>query len=118
MDAGSVVTDVLKTVRLPAGRYVERALPRLSAVTISVIVAVVVAGGAGAIKPAAAVVFLALALHNGHGLAPGYGAGRLGRLGEPAGRRRPAPTKCPRTPPDTPHPVAPEASSVPDSVSA
>ena len=56
VDAGSMVTDILKTVLLPvlagvvvrllAGRYVQRALPALpwlSALTISVIVAVVVA---------------------------------------------------------------------------
>ena len=99
VDAGSMVTDILKTVLLPviagllvrllAGRWVTRALPVLpwlSALTISVIVAVVVAGSADAIKSAALMVFLAVVLHNGLGLALGYGAGRLARLGEPAGR--------------------------------
>ncbi|MFG3164620.1 bile acid:sodium symporter family protein [Streptomyces sp. NPDC048232] len=99
VDAGSMVTDILKTVLLPvlagvvvrllAGRYVQRALPALpwlSALTIAVIVAVVVAGSADAIKSAAGLVFVAVVLHNGLGLALGYGAGRLGRLGEPGSR--------------------------------
>ena len=99
VDAGSMVTDILKTVLLPvlaglgvrllAGRYVERAmpvLPWLSAVTIGVIVTVVVAGSADAIKSAALLVFVAVVLHNGLGLALGYGAGRIARLGEPGSR--------------------------------
>ncbi|GAB2794986.1 bile acid:sodium symporter family protein [Streptomyces daliensis] len=99
VDAGSMVTDILKTVLLPvlaglvvrllAGRYVTKALPVLpwlSALTISVIVTVVVAGSADAIKSAAGMVFLAVVLHNGLGLALGYGAGRISRLGEPASR--------------------------------
>ncbi|WP_051855214.1 bile acid:sodium symporter family protein [Streptomyces sp. NRRL B-1347] len=99
VDAGSMVTDILKTVLLPVvagllvrlflGRYVDRALgalPWLSAATIAVIVAVVVAGSAAAIKSAAALVLLAVVLHNGLGLALGYGAGRLARLGAPASR--------------------------------
>jgi BASS family bile acid:Na+ symporter len=51
-----------------------------------VIVAVVVAGSADAIKSAAALVVVAVVLHNGLGLALGYGAGKLGRLGKPASR--------------------------------
>ncbi|MFJ4714673.1 bile acid:sodium symporter family protein [Streptomyces sp. NPDC088785] len=99
VDAGSMVTDILKTVLLPVlaglavrllcGRYVDRvlsALPWLSAVTVSVIVAVVVAGSATAIRSAAAVVLLAVVLHNGLGLALGYGAGKVARLGRPASR--------------------------------
>ncbi|WP_345944895.1 bile acid:sodium symporter family protein [Streptomyces albus subsp. chlorinus] len=99
VEAGAMVTDILKTVLLPvlaglvvrlvASRLVTRALPVLpwlSAVTIAVIVAVVVAGSADAIKSAAAMVMLAVVLHNGLGLALGYGAGRLARLGEPASR--------------------------------
>lgn len=99
VDAGSMVVDILKTVLLPvlaglavrllASRYVQRALPVLpwlSAVTIGVIVTVVVAGSADAIKSAALLVFVAVVLHNGLGLALGYGAGRLTRLGEPASR--------------------------------
>ncbi|MFE6404088.1 bile acid:sodium symporter family protein [Streptomyces alboflavus] len=99
VDAGSMVTDILKTVLLPVvgglavrllfGRYVDRvlgALPWLSAVTIAVIVAVVVAGSAATIKSAAALVLVAVVLHNGLGLALGYGAGKLARLGPPASR--------------------------------
>ncbi|MEU8486326.1 MULTISPECIES: bile acid:sodium symporter family protein [unclassified Streptomyces] len=99
VDAGSMVTDILKTVLLPViagllvrlalGRYVDRvlgALPWLSALTIAVIVAVVVAGSASAIKSAAGLVLLAVVLHNGLGLALGYGAGKLARLGAPASR--------------------------------
>ncbi|MEI5099594.1 bile acid:sodium symporter family protein [Streptomyces sp. PmtG] len=99
VDAGSMVVDILKTVLLPVvagllvrlflGRHVDRALgalPWLSALTIAVIVAVVVAGSAAAIKSAAALVLLAVVLHNGLGLALGYGAARLARLGAPASR--------------------------------
>ncbi|HET6857192.1 MAG TPA: bile acid:sodium symporter family protein [Streptomyces sp.] len=99
VDAASMVTDILKTVLLPvvaglavrllAGRYVDRALgalPWLSAVTIAVIVAVVVAGSATMIKSAALLVLLAVVLHNGLGLALGYGAGKLAGLGAPASR--------------------------------
>ncbi|MBQ1159375.1 bile acid:sodium symporter family protein [Streptomyces sp. A73] len=99
VDTGSMFGDILKTVLLPvlggllvrlvAGRHVERALPVLpwlSAVTIAAIVTIVVAGSADTIKSAAALVFLAVALHNGLGLAIGYTVGRLTRLGEPAGR--------------------------------
>ncbi|NBE50898.1 bile acid:sodium symporter family protein [Streptomyces boluensis] len=99
VDAGSMVTDILKTVLLPvlaglllrlcAGRVIDRvlgALPWLSAVTISVIVAVVVAGSASAIKSAAALVLLAVVLHNGLGLALGYAAGKVSGLGKPASR--------------------------------
>ncbi|MEU4659369.1 bile acid:sodium symporter family protein [Streptomyces sp. NPDC023723] len=99
VDAGSMVTDILKTVLLPvvagilvrlvASRWVTRALPALpwlSALTIAVIVAVVVAGSAAAIKSAALLVFVAVVLHNGLGLALGYGAGKVGRLGEAGSR--------------------------------
>lgn len=99
VDAGSMVGDILKTVLLPvfaglvvrlvAARYITRvltALPWLSVLAIGAIVAIVVAGSASAIKSAAALVFLAVVLHNGLGLALGYAAGRLTRLGEPASR--------------------------------
>ncbi|MEU6392226.1 bile acid:sodium symporter family protein [Streptomyces sp. NPDC046939] len=99
VDAGSMMTDILKTVLLPVlaglvvrlllSRYVDRVLkvlPWLSALTIAVIVAVVVAGSAEAIKSAAALVLLAVVLHNGLGLALGYGAGKLARLGAPSSR--------------------------------
>ncbi|WP_255952895.1 bile acid:sodium symporter family protein [Streptomyces odontomachi] len=99
VDASAMVTDILKTVLLPVlgglvirflfGRYLGRVLgvlPWLSALTVSVIVAVVVAGSAEAIKSAAALVLLAVVLHNGLGLALGYGAGALARLGKPSAR--------------------------------
>ncbi|MGW1839426.1 bile acid:sodium symporter family protein [Streptomyces sp. BBFR2] len=99
VDAGVMVTDILKTVLLPvvagllvrliAGRYVDkvlRALPWLSAVTIAAIVLAVVSGSAAAIKDAALLVIVAVLLHNGLGLALGYGAGKLARLGPPASR--------------------------------
>lgn len=99
VDAESMVTDILKTVLLPvvgglvvrlvAGRYIGRVLgvlPWLSAVTIGFIVAVVVAGSADAIRSAAGVVLLAVVLHNGLGLALGYAAGKVARLGPPASR--------------------------------
>ncbi|MFC6064491.1 bile acid:sodium symporter family protein [Streptomyces ochraceiscleroticus] len=99
VDAGVMVTDILKTVLLPvfagllvrlaAGRFIDKllkALPWVSALTIAVIVLVVVAGSAAQIKDAAALVLLAVVLHNGLGLALGYGAGTLARLGRPASR--------------------------------
>ncbi|MFF9131102.1 bile acid:sodium symporter family protein [Streptomyces sp. NPDC014806] len=99
VDAGSMVTDILKTVLLPvlaglavrlvAGRRIERvlgAMPWLSSLAIAAIVAVVVAGSADALKSAALTVLLAVVLHNGCGLALGYGCGRLARLGRPASR--------------------------------
>ncbi|MER6985121.1 bile acid:sodium symporter family protein [Streptomyces carpinensis] len=99
VDAGSMVTDILKTVLLPvvaglvvrllAGRLVDRvlgAMPWLSSLAIAAIVAVVVAGSAHALKSAALTVLLAVVIHNGCGLALGYGCGRLSRLGRPASR--------------------------------
>ncbi|GGV65351.1 transporter [Streptomyces thermoviolaceus subsp. thermoviolaceus] len=99
VDAGSMVTDILKTVLLPvaaglvvrlvAGRWVSRvlgAMPWLSSLAIAAIVAVVVAGSADALKSAALTVLAAVVLHNGCGLALGYGCGRLSRLGRPASR--------------------------------
>ena len=99
VDAGSMMGDILKTVLLPvvaglllrllAGRLVDRALPVLpwlSVLAIGAIVAIVVAGSADAIRSAAGLVFLAVILHNGLGLALGYAAGRLGRLDGRASR--------------------------------
>ncbi|RRQ80217.1 Bile acid:sodium symporter [Streptomyces griseofuscus] len=99
VDAGSMVVDILKTVlapvlvglavRLALGRYVDRALrllPWLSAAAVAVIVLVVISGSAARIKDAAALVFLAVVLHNGLGLLLGYGAGKLARLSRPASR--------------------------------
>ncbi|MEV5570551.1 bile acid:sodium symporter family protein [Spirillospora sp. NPDC052269] len=97
--AGSMVTDILKTVLVPvvagfvlrtvAGGLVRRmapVLPWVSVAAIGVIVAIVVAGSARTITSAAGVVFLAVVLHNGFGLLLGYLAGRAGRLGERGGR--------------------------------
>ncbi|MFF4953752.1 bile acid:sodium symporter family protein [Streptomyces chattanoogensis] len=99
VDAGVMVTDILRTVLLPvvaglvvrvtAGRFVDRVLrvlPWVSALTVAVIVLVVVSGSAAAVRDAAALVLLAVALHNGLGLALGYAAGKLARLGAPASR--------------------------------
>ncbi|SCE12389.1 bile acid:Na+ symporter, BASS family [Streptomyces sp. TverLS-915] len=99
VDAGAMMGDILKTVLLPvlggllvrlvAGRIVTRVLgvmPWLSSVAIAAIVAAVVAASADSIKSAAATVLLAVVLHNGLGLALGYGAGKLTRLGPPASR--------------------------------
>lgn len=93
IDAGGMVMDILKTVLLPviAGllarlflrRAVAKVLPALpwaSAVVISLIVAIVLAGSADKIVAAGGVVFLAVVLHNGLGLGLGYLAGKLGRL--------------------------------------
>lgn len=99
IDAGAMVLDIVKTVLVPviAGlmarlflkNLVAKALPALpwaSAVVISLIVAVVVAGSAGKIMAAGGIVFLAVVLHNGFGLGLGYLAGKLGRLDDKARR--------------------------------
>ncbi|GAB3570945.1 bile acid:sodium symporter family protein [Arthrobacter alkaliphilus] len=99
IDAGSMVLDIVKTVLLPVigglaarlflKKLVQKVLPALpwaSAVVISLIVAVVVAGSAGKIIAAGAIVFLAVLLHNGFGLGLGYAAGKLGRLDDKARR--------------------------------
>ncbi|WP_328885388.1 bile acid:sodium symporter family protein [Streptomyces sp. NBC_00316] len=99
VDAGSMMTDILKTVLLPvlgglvvrlvAGKFVDRVLgvmPWLSSFAIAAIVAAVVAGSASTIKSAAVSVLIAVVLHNGLGLALGYGAGKVSRLGPPASR--------------------------------
>jgi len=99
IDAGAMVLDIVKTVLLPvvAGllarlflkNLVAKVLPALpwaSAVVISVIVAVVVAGSAGKIAAAGGIVFLAVVLHNGFGLGLGYLAGKVGRLDSKARR--------------------------------
>jgi BASS family bile acid:Na+ symporter len=99
IDAGAMVLDIVKTVLLPviAGLMARlflknlvakalQALPWASAVVISLIVAVVVAGSAGKIVAAGGIVFLAVVLHNGFGLGLGYLAGKLGRLDDKARR--------------------------------
>ncbi|WP_037823284.1 bile acid:sodium symporter family protein [Streptomyces sp. NRRL B-24720] len=99
VDAGSMMTDILKTVLLPvlggllvrlvAGKLVDRVLglmPWLSSLAVAAIVAAVVAGSASAIKSAAVSVLIAVVLHNGFGLALGYGVGKATELGRPASR--------------------------------
>lgn len=99
VDAGSMMTDILKTVLLPvlggllvrlvAGKLVDRVLglmPWLSSLAVAAIVAAVVAGSASAIKSAAVSVLIAVVLHNGFGLALGYGVGKATGLGRPASR--------------------------------
>lgn len=99
VEAGPMVVDILKTVLVPAvagllvrrlaGPLVNRclpALPWLSAATVGVIVLIVVASSASVLKDAAAVILLAVVLHNGLGLALGYGAGKVFGLGPAASR--------------------------------
>ena len=100
IDAGAMVLDIVKTVLLPVAaglvarlflkKLVAKVLPALpwaSAVVISLIVAIVVAGSASKIVAAGGIVFLAVVLHNGFGLAwatwPGSSAAWTTR---PAGR--------------------------------
>jgi len=93
VDARAMMLDILKTVLLPvvAGLlarlflnrmvdFVLPVLPWISAVVISLIVAIVVAGSASKIVAAGGIVFLAVVLHNGFGLGLGYLAGKAGRL--------------------------------------
>jgi BASS family bile acid:Na+ symporter len=99
IDAGGMVLDIVKTVLLPviagllARLFLKNliakllpALPWASAVVISLIVAIVVAGSASKIVAAGGIVFLAVVLHNGFGLGLGYLAGKLGRLDDKARR--------------------------------
>ena len=65
---------------------IRRAMPAFSAVVVAVIVAGVVAAGAERIRTTAGLVALAVVLHNGLGLALGWGVGRLFRMDE--ARRR------------------------------
>ncbi|WP_425864171.1 bile acid:sodium symporter family protein [Arthrobacter sp. TWP1-1] len=99
VDAGAMMVDILKTVLVPviAGllarlflnrvvNFVLPVLPWISAVVISFIVAIVVAGSASKIVAAGGIVFLAVILHNGFGLGLGYLAGKVGRLDAKARR--------------------------------
>ena len=65
---------------------IRRAMPAFSTVVVAVIVAGVVAASAARLREAAALVALAVVLHNGLGMALGWGAGRLFRMDE--ARRR------------------------------
>ena len=59
---------------------IRRAMPAFSTVVVAVIVAGVVAAGAERIRTTAGLVALAVVLHNGLGLALGWGVGRLFRM--------------------------------------
>ena len=99
VDAGSMALSIVQIVLIPvilglviryaAPRAVDRVLPVLpwiSVAAITFVVVAVVAGSAAAILTAGWLILLAVVLHNGLGLALGYGAGRLFRL--PVASRR------------------------------
>ena len=90
VDAGGLFTSIVQIVlvpvllglvlRLVVPRVVERVLPALplvSVVGITAVVVVVVAGSADTITSVGLVVVLAVVLHNGLGLALGYGIARV-----------------------------------------
>ena len=90
VDAGGLFTSIVQIVlvpvllglvlRLVVPRLVERVLPALplvSVVGITAVVVVVVAGSADTITSVGLVVVLAVVLHNGLGLALGYGIARV-----------------------------------------
>jgi hypothetical protein len=91
--------DILKIVIAPvllgvaaneffpaAARRIRLAMPAFSAIVVAVIVASVVAAGAGRIRECALVVFAAVVLHNAAGMALGWLAGKALRMDPP--RRR------------------------------
>lgn len=93
VDGGAMAVSILQIVLVPvlAGllvrlflpRVVDRVLPALpwvSVVAISAVVAAVVGGSASRVAAAGAIVFLAVVLHNGLGYAVGYAFGRVVRL--------------------------------------
>lgn len=99
VSAGSMMVSIVQTVLLPViGGVVVRALfsrlidllgpilPWLSTIAIAYVVAVVVAGSAGSLLQAGALVLLAVVLHNGVGLLLGYFAARVAGV-DAAGRR-------------------------------
>ena len=90
VDAGGLFTSIVQIVlvpvllglvlRLVVPRVVKRVLPALplvSVVGITAVVVVVVAGSADTITSVGLVVVLAVVLHNGLGLALGYGIARV-----------------------------------------
>lgn len=82
-----IVVGVAANELLPCfAARIRRAMPAFSAVVVAVIVAGVVAAGAERIRTTAGLVALAVVLHNGLGLALGWGVGRLFRMD--AARRR------------------------------
>ena len=93
VSAGAMMVSIVQTVLVPviAGVVVRAlfsrlidllgpVLPWLSTVAIAYVVAVVVAGSAGSLMTAGALVFVAVILHNGVGLTLGYVAARLAGL--------------------------------------
>ncbi|GAA1729651.1 bile acid:sodium symporter family protein [Isoptericola hypogeus] len=97
---GALVTSIMQIVLFPvlagllvrtfAGGLVERYmlpyLPLVSVTGIVVVVAGIVAANADAVLSTGLLLALAVILHNGLGLALGYGAASLARLEEPARR--------------------------------
>ena len=99
VDVAKMFLDIVKIVIAPVvvgvavnellprfAARIRRAMPAFSALVVAVIVLGVVAASAGRIREAAALVALAVVLHNALGMALGWGAGRLFRMD--ASRRR------------------------------
>ena len=93
VDAVSMFLSIVKIVLAPVvvgvalnellprfAARIRRAMPAFSTVVVAVIVAGVVAAGAERIRTTAGLVALAVVLHNGLGLALGWGVGRLFRM--------------------------------------
>ena len=76
-----VVVGVAVNELLPGfASRIRRAMPAFSAVVVAVIVAAVVAASAARIRDSAALIALAVVLHNAGGMALGWGVGRLFRM--------------------------------------
>ncbi|UPO78111.1 bile acid:sodium symporter family protein [Arthrobacter sp. Helios] len=99
VDAGAMALSIVQIVLIPvllglvirylAPRLVDRVLPVLpwvSVIAITFVVVAVVSGSAAAILTAGWLILLAVILHNGLGLALGYGAAKLFR--QPVAARR------------------------------
>ncbi len=99
VSATAMMMSIVKTVFVPvvagvliralAGRLVDAimpVLPWLSTLAITLIVAIVVAGSAGALVSAGVLVIVAVILHNCVGLSMGYAVGRLTGLSAPERR--------------------------------
>lgn len=99
VSAAAMMMSIVKTVFVPvvagvlirtlAGRLVDAimpVLPWLSTLAITFIVAIVVAGSAGALVSAGVLVIVAVILHNCVGLSMGYAIGRLTGLSAPERR--------------------------------
>ena len=76
-----VVVGVAVNELLPGfASRIRRAMPAFSAVVVAVIVAAVVAASAARIRDSAALIALAVVLHNAGGMALGWSVGRLFRM--------------------------------------